>query len=140
MKRILVVDDEPFNVISMQLSLSRLGIKGLGSLVDRAYNGLEGLNKVRESLKDGQHVYGLIITDISMPVMDGYEASQEIRDFYRECNAPQPMIIACTGHIEEEFIKKAWDNEIDEILPKPVNMDILKEIFTDMLSINCTNS
>ena len=75
-----------------------------------------------------------------MPVMDGYEASQEIRDFYREFNAPQPMIIACTGHIEEEFIKKAWDNEIDEILPKPVNMDILKEIFTDMLSINCTNS
>ena len=38
-KRILIVDDEPFNVISMQLSLGRLGIKGLGSLVDRAYNG-----------------------------------------------------------------------------------------------------
>ena len=42
-KRILIVDDEPFNVVSMQLSLGRLGIKGLSSIVDRAYNGHEGL-------------------------------------------------------------------------------------------------
>ena len=52
-KRILVIDDEPFNVISMQLSLGRLGIKGLGTLVDRAYNGLEGLNKVKNSFLSG---------------------------------------------------------------------------------------
>ena len=45
-KRVLIVDDEPFNVIGMQLSLSRIGIKGLASMVDRAYNGLEAFNKV----------------------------------------------------------------------------------------------
>ena len=50
-KRILVVDDEPFNVINLQLSIGRLGIKGLGSLVDRAYNGLEAFNKVKESFE-----------------------------------------------------------------------------------------
>ena len=43
------------------------------------------------------------------------------------------MIIACTGHIEEEFIKKAWLSEIDEVLPKPVKLEILKEIFSDIL-------
>ena len=74
-KRILIVDDEPFNVVSMQLSLSRLEIKGLDSLVDRAYNGLEALNKVKDSFMGGHHVYGLVISDISMPVMDGYEVS-----------------------------------------------------------------
>ena len=74
-KRILVIDDEPFNVISMQLSLGRLGIKGLGTMIDRAYNGLEGLNKVKDSFTGGQHIYGLVISDISMPVMDGYEAA-----------------------------------------------------------------
>lgn len=71
----MVIDDEPFNVIGMQISLSRLGIKGLVSLVDRAYNGLEGLNKVKSSLQTGSHIYGLIISDISMPIMDGYESS-----------------------------------------------------------------
>ena len=58
----------------------------------------------------GHHVYGLVISDISMPVMDGYEVSQEIREFYYVNKAPQPMIIACTGHIEDEFINKAWSS------------------------------
>ena len=78
------MDDEPFNVIGMQLSLSRLGIKGLDSLVDRAYNGLEGISKVKNALRRGSHIYSLIITDISMPMMDGYEASTEIRNFYED--------------------------------------------------------
>ena len=72
----------------MQLSLSRLGIKGLVRLVDRAYNGLEAINKVKYSLFTGSHVYALIITDISMPVMDGYEASSEIRKFYKTRQVP----------------------------------------------------
>ena len=133
-KRILVIDDEPFNVIGMQMSLSHLGISGLLELVDRAYNGLEGLKKVKNSLYRGSHVYGLVITDISMPIIDGYEVSQEIRSFYEENQAPQPMIVACTGHVEEEFIKRAWLHEIDEILPKPVNIDTLTHVFRDILS------
>ena len=132
-KRILIIDDEPFNVISLQLSFSRLGIKGLGRLVDRAYNGLDGLNLAKDAFMRGKHIYGLVITDISMPVMDGYEASQEIRDFYRQKNVPQPMIIACTGHVEEQFIKKEWLSDIDEILPKPVNFEIFREIFGDII-------
>ena len=75
----------------------------------------------------------MIITDISMPVMDGYEASQTIREFYRMRQMPQPLIIACTGHVEEEFIKKAWLNDIDEVLPKPVNVELLAEILRDIL-------
>ena len=43
----------------------------------------------KKEMKQAQHhLYGLIITDISMPVMDGYEVSQEIRDFYYFKNAP----------------------------------------------------
>ena len=81
-KRILIVDDEPFNVISMLITIGRVGIKGLSSLVDRAYNGIEALNYVKDSYNSGSHVYGLVITDISMPLMDGYELSDSIRDFY----------------------------------------------------------
>ena len=134
-KRILVIDDEPFNVISMQLTLSNVGFRGLGNLVDRAYNGLEGLTKVKDALSKGTHVYGLIITDISMPIMDGYELAIGIRDFYRANKVPQPLIIACTGHVEEEYIKKAWMHDIDEILPKPVNTESLTQIMKEHIQI-----
>ena len=38
-RRVLIVDDEPYNVLGLQLTISRLGIKGLVDMVDRAYNG-----------------------------------------------------------------------------------------------------
>ena len=100
----------------------------MGRIVDRAYNGLEALNKVKEAFLTRTHIYSLILTDISMPVMDGFESSQAIRDFYRETQVAQPMIVACTGHIEEDYIKNAWLYEIDEVIPKPINIEILKEI------------
>ena len=50
------------------------------------------------------------------------------------------MIVACTGHVEEEFIKKAWLSDIDEVLPKPVNMDVLSEIFKDIVLQNSNNN
>ena len=132
-KRILIVDDEPYNILGMQITLFNLGIKGLCTIVDRAYNGLEAFKKVQDSFQSGSHIYGLILTDISMPVMDGFEEADEIRNFYRINKVAQPMIVACTGHVEEDYIKQAWVHEIDEVIPKPVNAEILKEIFKVML-------
>ena len=43
-----------------------------------------------------------------MPIKNGYDATDEIRSFVRGRNILQPMIIACTGHTEDEFIKKAF--------------------------------
>ena len=56
--------------------------------MDRAYNGLEALTKVKMAFENETHVYGLVLTDISMPVMDGFELSEEIRSFYRDHNVP----------------------------------------------------
>ena len=46
--------------------------------------------------------------DFNMPVMNGYDASIGIRNFLRMRGVYQPMIVACTGHTEEEYIQKAW--------------------------------
>jgi len=43
-----------------------------------------------------------------MPIMDGYEATERIREFLKRKNLPQPMIVALTGHTHDAFIKKAW--------------------------------
>ena len=49
------------------------------------------------------------------------------------------MIIACTGHVEDEFINKAWMHDIDEVLPKPVNMQMLADIFDEILHSSRNN-
>ncbi len=63
---------------------------------------------VKQAFYERNYSYGLIFMDCSMPVMDGYEATDCIRSFIKQKNMFQPMIIACTGHTEEEYIKKAW--------------------------------
>ena len=63
--------------------------------------------------------------DCNMPIMDGYDAAKCIRKFYNESKIQQPMIIACTGHTEPEYIQKAYDHEMDEVVAKPVPVDVI---------------
>ena len=48
--------------------------------------------------------------DCSMPILNGYDASSNIRRFIASKNYYQPMIVACTGHVEQQYINKAWDH------------------------------
>ena len=41
------------------------------------------------------------------------------------------MIVACTGHTEQEYIIKAFCHQIDEVVPKPANIDVIKSIFEE---------
>ena len=52
--------------------------------------------------------YCLIITDISMPIKDGYEATKEIRHYCSVNKIVQPYIIAITGHCEQRYVEHAW--------------------------------
>ena len=62
-----------------------MGIDGINSIIDKAHNGEEALKLVKlanESSSNGkEYCYGLIFMDCSMPIMDGYEASDEIRSY-----------------------------------------------------------
>ena len=71
--------------------------------------------------------------DCSMPVMNGYEASDAIRSFIRNKNYLQPMIVACTGHTEQEYIKKAWVHQMDEVVAKPLNVDVVRQILQEIV-------
>ncbi len=43
------------------------------------------------------------------------------------------MIVACTGHTEEEFIQKAWRHQMDEVVGKPINLLIIKDILREVI-------
>ena len=61
-----------------------------------------------------------------MPILDGYKSSLGIRNFYKNKEVDQPKIIALTGHTEDVYIKKAFESKMDEVIPKPANVQIVK--------------
>jgi CheY-like chemotaxis protein len=78
------VDDEPYNLFGLKVILELADPTGvIKEYVDEASNGLDALKAVKLAYEEGVFSYGLIIMDCSMPIMDGYEATEKIRNFIR---------------------------------------------------------
>ena len=70
-----------------------------------------------------------------MPVMDGYEATMQIRQLYAKSNIKrecQPKIVAVTGHVEQEFVQKALNSGMDKVFAKPVSFDAFGKLLKSM--------
>ena len=117
----------------MQIILKECGIPEIEDIIDQAYNGQDALDKVRHGVQSGHYTYGLIFMDCQMPFMDGYEASDEIRRYHKTQSIDQPMIVACTGHTEYEYIQKAWRHQMDEVISKPTSVQVVKTILQDIV-------
>jgi CheY-like chemotaxis protein len=50
-----------------------------------------------------------------MPILDGYEATKQIRDYIHSQGLPQPVIIAITGHTEDSYVRKAYSSGMNGI-------------------------
>jgi two-component system KDP operon response regulator KdpE len=101
-KLILVVDDEP-----RMVRFIRMNLEVEGARVSEAHDGLEALDKVREELPD------LVLLDVMMPKMDGFEALQEIR---KVSDVP---VIMLTVRADEEDRIRGLDLGADDYLGKP---------------------
>ena len=86
---------------------------------EEAENGAIGVEKARESRFD------LILMDIHMPMMDGYEAIRRIRQWEESHGLARTPIIAFTGSAFDEDIQRALDSGADLHVSKPVRKDDL---------------
>ncbi len=107
--KILLAEDNDFN---RQLAIAFL--KETSATVETAVNGKEAVEKIIS----GATRYDLVLMDIQMPVMDGYEASRCIRSDSRFAHLP---IIAMTAHAMQEEGQKILEAGMDAHLTKPVN-------------------
>ena len=141
-KRIMIVDDEPFNLQSLkvviQQSVKRLGMNKdiLNRLIDEASDGQEALNLMIKRCTSHEHraEYSLIFMDCQMPVMNGYKSTLEIRQFIERARLVQPMVVACTGNVEDSMIEKAWRSKMDEIVQKPASVEVVSEILKEVIN------
>jgi two-component system, cell cycle response regulator len=120
-QRILVVDDHPDNVEIIDARLSSRGY-----VIETASNGQEALDKVYD------HPPHLILLDVMMPVIDGFEVSRRIK---RDSSLPFIPIILVTARGETEDKVEGLDAGADDYLTKPINFPELEARVRSMLRI-----
>jgi CheY-like chemotaxis protein len=98
-----VIDDsdDARDLYTVALTLEGLSVEG-------ANNGEEGVRKAVELLPD------IVVTDLAMPVMDGWETIRRLKADERTCRIP---IIACSG--DDDTLRGTLDAPADVLLPKP---------------------
>lgn len=122
-KKILLVED---NELNREIAMEILTEAGFD--IDEAEDGSVAVEKIR-SAEPGR--YDLILMDIQMPVMDGYEATKAIRTLEDKDIANIP-IIAMTANAFEEDRKRAFDSGMNDHLAKPLNIE---KLFTTLHKI-----
>lgn len=117
--KILVAED---NEINADIVLTLLELHG--AAVQWAENGREAVEYFAAS---GSGEYRIVLMDIRMPVMDGYEAARQIRGLDRE-DAEEVSIIAMTADAFEEDRRMAREAGMNEFLAKPVKAQTILEL------------
>ena len=112
---LLVEDNELNSEITVEI------LNGYGCQVDTAGNGAEAVKKIKNS-KPGN--YDLVLMDVQMPVMNGYEATRQIRALNDPALAGI-TILAMTANAFDEDKKKALECGMDGFLTKPIVIDEL---------------
>lgn len=108
--RVLMIEDDPGVGLALRIALELEGYE-----VSHASNGSEGMTQ----LQGGTDRFGLILLDLMMPIMDGWQFLKQFRAQY-----PQSTIPIIVMSAADERLKPSG---INEFLPKPVELEVLLE-------------
>jgi CheY-like chemotaxis protein len=119
--RILVIDDMLPIVQFIEQALNRIGHKAICCT-----SGREALGLLSEQQVD------LVICDLAMPEMNGWDVGREIRRLYEERRIPKPPFIVLTGWRGQSLDKeRIADSGVDEVMEKPLDMQRLQRLVAD---------
>jgi PAS domain S-box-containing protein len=121
--RILLAEDNPVNQKVALKMLEKLGYHAVP-----AENGIEAVQELENN------VYDLVLMDIQMPEMDGFEATNIIRDPQSSVLNHEVPVIAMTAHAMEGDRDKCIQAGMDDYIAKPVKPEILAKVIKQILS------
>ena len=127
-KRVLLAEDNDLNA---EIAMAILEQSGL--VLDRVEDGLACINRLSEVDAD---LYGLILMDIQMPNMNGYEATRRIRQFENVKKASIP-ILAMTANAFEEDKKMAMEAGMNGHISKPIDVSVLEKQIINIFKRGC---
>ncbi|HEY5958067.1 MAG TPA: ATP-binding protein, partial [Polyangiaceae bacterium] len=120
--RILVAEDNRTNQLVAMGILAKLGLKA-----DLAANGQEAVEATQT------HAYELILMDLHMPVLDGFDATRAIRSSAGATGVSRPVIIALTASASHEDRDRCIEAGMDDFLPKPISAPSLAQVLEKWL-------
>ena len=123
-KRILLVEDNELN-----MEIAQTILEDAGFIIETANDGVAAVEKMKQAVP-GQ--YNLILMDIQMPVMDGYEAARQIRSMANPEIASIP-IVAMTANAFEEDRTKSYEAGMNGHLTKPVSVEKLMQTIHEVI-------
>ncbi len=123
-KRLLVVEDMDVNREIAVLTLEEMGFE-----VGTAVNGQDAVDQLKAA---GPGVYDLVLMDVQMPVMNGYEATRTIRKLEDAALASIP-IVAMTANAFSEDVQNAFDAGMNGHIAKPIDLEQMMKTIWDVL-------
>ena len=133
--RVLVAEDNEINALLTRTVLTRLGCEPIV-----VPNGREAIEAVERSLIHGAPHLDAILMDLHMPVVDGFEATREIRRICEAANVPVPAVIAVTANAFQEDRERCLAAGMLDYLSKPFEPGDLKRVLDGIAARRLTGS
>ncbi|CAK58137.1 unnamed protein product (macronuclear) [Paramecium tetraurelia] len=118
--KILIVDD-------VQLNVEMIARMIKDTAVDWALNGYQAIQKCKERIEHNQELYKVILMDLEMPIMNGFQVSKAILSLCADLGA-STTIIGCSAYDSEEQMQECLKVGMTEYLHKPVKQKALQQI------------
>ena len=126
---ILIVDDDVFNLFSLEMIL-----KGFGLKCSKAINGKEAIEILKKpKIHSNCQGYKLVIMDYQMPIMDGVESTKEIMNLIRNKEIDEVPVIGCTAFTTKNEVSRCLDAGMKDILFKPLSKNIIENLLNQWI-------
>lgn len=130
---VLVVDDDAFNLLSMEIILKSFNFKCL-----KVMSGIEAIEKLKKQHNSCEckcRGIKLIWMDYQMPIMDGLQTSIEIINLIRKNEINNIPIIGCTAFISKDKIMDCLEIGMKDVIFKPITKNMIKRIIEEWMPL-----
>ena len=103
-------------------------------MYDVAKNGLMAVERYDKKMIEGSR-YVLILMDLEMPMMNGYEATKKIRSIEKEKKYPKTYICGLSAYTDKNTEKMCLDCGMNNYTSKPLNMESMLKLINEQFSI-----
>lgn len=125
--RVLLVEDYHANVLVATMLLQTYGYR-----YELAASGEEALKQVQED----PHGFDLVLMDVRMPLMDGYEATARIREHQTANGSRRTPIVGMTAHALKGDRERCIDAGMDDYIAKPFRPETLKSMLDKFVPLS----